>query len=57
MTKKHFEALAYTLKQNNAPLDLCGDIARICASTNDRFNTRQFLEACGFNFTENEVFV
>lgn len=57
MTRKHFEALAFTLKTNNASLDLCGDIARICKTTNERFNTRKFLEACGFNFTDEEIFV
>lgn len=55
MTRKHFEALALTLKTNNASLDLCGDVARICEATNDKFNSKMFLEACGFNFKENEV--
>lgn len=57
MTRKHFEALAFSLKTNNASLDLCGDVARICKETNPRFDTRRFLEACGFNFKEDEVFV
>lgn len=50
MTRKHFEALALSLKTNNASLDLCTDVANICKATNLRFDTRRFLEACGFNF-------
>ena len=47
MTRKHFEAIAKTLKANNASLHLCADLAREFYVTNPLFNTQRFLTACG----------
>lgn len=50
MTRKHFEAIALALKTNNASLDCCTDIARVCKQTNNKFDIDRFLIACGFKF-------
>lgn len=46
MTKKHFIALADFIKANpeiNTPL-VVQRLAQFCASQNDRFDTRRFLD-------------
>jgi hypothetical protein len=47
MTRKHFEAIAKTLNEQRAPLQLCAALAREFCDANPLFNTQRFLTACG----------
>lgn len=63
MTKKDFEAIARTIKDardamvmpgHPLPAQVTGifdsvarDLAKVCATTNPRFNRSKFLSACG----------
>lgn len=45
MTRKHFEAIAFALKINDASRDLISDMASTLAQTNPRFDKARFIEA------------
>jgi hypothetical protein len=47
MSRKHFEAIAKVLKEQNAPLYLCNKLADEFLETNSLFNRARFLTACG----------
>ena len=47
MTKKHFEAIARTLKANNAREELCWNMAQEFKQFNNLFNRTRFMTACG----------
>jgi len=56
MSRKHFEALAYEIKdsylsartdeERAAIAKLAGKIARVCSNHNPNFDDRRFLVAC-----------
>ena len=50
MTRKHFEALAYSIRTILDPhvrLNAAVAVASACHQFNPRFNIAQFYEACG----------
>lgn len=47
MTRKHFEAIARTLRETNAPRLTIIAMASELAKFNPNFNGPRFLKACG----------
>jgi len=53
MTRKHFEAIAATIKairftdEQDRVIAACRLADEVCAPANPRFNRRLFLKACG----------
>jgi hypothetical protein len=47
MTRKHFEQIASILNGHAADEQLIRDMARMCASENERFDRERFYIACG----------
>jgi len=47
MSKKHFIAIAKTLKEQHADRNMCVAIAQTMRQFNPNFNFSTFLEACG----------
>lgn len=47
MTRKHFEAIAETLKAQEAPTAMCLAFVSMCKRENSRFSPDRFLTACG----------
>ena len=45
MSKKHYEAIAKVLKENNASSQLILDLAEVFENDNANFNTKLFLQA------------
>ena len=48
MTKKHFEAIAKTLRDNKADKYVCEALAFDFGLFNPNFDRERFLTACGF---------
>jgi len=49
MTRKHFKAIAEAIsriKDEGDRCDVAYRIARVCATSNPRFNFSKFMEAC-----------
>ena len=47
MSRKHFEAVAYTLRANVANKELCLELAYQFKAFNSNFDISRFLTACG----------
>jgi len=45
MSRKHYEAIAKVLKENNASSQLILDLAEVFENDNSNFNTKLFLQA------------
>ncbi len=46
MTKKHFEAIAKILRDNDADPTLVYELAQYFATTNHNFDAERFVKAC-----------
>lgn len=49
MTRKHFVAMAASLKEAGASLAVCHAMADFCNTQNSNFDWSRFMVACGYD--------
>ena len=47
MTRKHFEIIAASLKEQNASFETCNKVSKALTECNGRFDHDRFMLACG----------
>ena len=50
MSRKHYRAIAESLKTSGADYQTCLGIAAVCKADNGRFDYGTFMRACGHDY-------